>query len=157
EFARLAQDAAAASGWTTVSGSLPPGAPADGYEQLIASGAKVAVDTTALGAGRPALVKVNAGEAATLTDLTVDSTGSALEAAEALRRQIGGDGHAAIVTRGREGAVLAAPDGATWQGSLAGPGRYPVGSGDAFLAGLVTALDAGDEWPGALAGALGAA
>jgi fructose-1-phosphate kinase PfkB-like protein len=35
-------------------------------------------------------------------------------------------------------------------------GRYPVGSGDAFLAGLVTALDRGDGWEDALRSALGA-
>jgi fructose-1-phosphate kinase PfkB-like protein len=36
-------------------------------------------------------------------------------------------------------------------------GRYPVGSGDAFLAGLVVALDGGAGWREALALALGAA
>jgi 1-phosphofructokinase family hexose kinase len=157
EFAQLAQDAAASSDWTTVSGSLPPGAAADGYEQLATAGAKVAVDTTALGAAQPALLKVNAGEATALTELAIDSAAGAAEAAHALRLRIGGDGHAAAVTLGREGAVLVAPDGGTWQGSLAADGPYAVGSGDAFLAGLVTALDDGDDWTGALAAALGAA
>jgi fructose-1-phosphate kinase PfkB-like protein len=36
-------------------------------------------------------------------------------------------------------------------------GRYPVGSGDAFLAGLVVGLERGDPLPGALGLALGAA
>jgi fructose-1-phosphate kinase PfkB-like protein len=36
-------------------------------------------------------------------------------------------------------------------------GRYPVGSGDAFLAGLVTGLDGSDAWDEALCRALGAA
>jgi 1-phosphofructokinase family hexose kinase len=156
-FAHLAQEAAASSHWTTISGSLPPGAPADGYEGLTAAGAKVAVDTTALGAARPALVKVNAAEAATLTGRAVDSVGEATEAAHALRLRIGGEGHAAAITCGGDGAVLVAPDGGAWQGSLAARGRYPVGSGDAFLAGLVTALAGGDGWPDALAAALGAA
>ena len=35
-------------------------------------------------------------------------------------------------------------------------GPYPVGSGDAFLAGLVVALDGGAGWPEALRAALGA-
>ena len=156
-FTNAVQNASAASAWTTVSGSLPPGAPADGYEQLAAASARVAVDTTALAAARPALVKVNAGEAAALTELKIESVGEAVDAAQALRRRIGGDGHAAAVTRGRGGAVLAAPDGTIWQGSLAADARYPVGSGDAFLAGLVTTLDGGDGWPEALATALGAA
>ena len=156
-FADAVRDAAAPSGWTTISGSLPPGAPSEGYEQLAAAGTKVAVDTTALGAARPDVVKVNAREAAALTELAVDSIGEAARAAQALRLRIGGDGHAAAVTCGGEGAVLVAPDGDTWRGSLTARGRYPVGSGDAFLAGLVTALDGGEGWPSALAAALGAA
>ena len=36
-------------------------------------------------------------------------------------------------------------------------GRYPVGSGDAFLAGLVTGLERGRDWDDALRLALGAA
>ena len=36
-------------------------------------------------------------------------------------------------------------------------GRFPAGSGDAFLGGLVVALERGDPWPDALRLALGAA
>jgi 1-phosphofructokinase family hexose kinase len=157
EFARTVHDAAASSTWTTISGSLPPGAPADGYEQLTAGVAQVAVDTTALGSARPALLKVNAAEATALTELAIDSIDEAARAAQTLRSRIGGEGHAAAVTCGRSGAVLVAADGGSWQGSLDADGRYPVGSGDAFLAGLVTALDGGNGWPEALAAALGAA
>jgi fructose-1-phosphate kinase PfkB-like protein len=102
-------------------------------------------------------LKVNAAEATALTGLAVDSAGEAAEAAQALRVRIGGDGHAAAVTLGRDGAVLVAPDGDAWHGSLAATGCYPVGSGDAFLAGLVTALADGVSWPGPLATALGTA
>ena len=157
EFARTAQEAVASDGWATISGSLPPGAPADGYEQLTGTGTHVAVDTTALGTARPTLVKVNAREASALTEQNVDSVGAAAEAAHALRLRIGGDGHAAAVTVGRDGAVVVAPDGSSWHGSLAAVGRYPVGSGDAFLAGLVSTLEIGHGWPEALAAALGAA
>jgi 1-phosphofructokinase family hexose kinase len=146
---------AAASRWTTISGSLPPGAPDVGYEQLV-DGARVAVDTTALGCACPALLKVNAAEAATLTGGPVDSTADALAAARQLRQRIGGDGHAAAVTCGRDGAVLVAPDGIAWHGTLAAAGPYPVGSGDAFLAGLVTALARDEPWDDALRAALGA-
>jgi fructose-1-phosphate kinase PfkB-like protein len=41
-------------------------------------------------------------------------------------------------------------------GRLDADGPYPVGSGDAFLAGLVVALDGGADWPDALRAALGA-
>ena len=67
------------------------------------------------------------------------------------------DGHAGVVTRGAEGVVLAAPDGTIYEGRLYVRGRYPVGSGDAFLAGLVTALDRGDDWEERLRLGLGAA
>jgi 1-phosphofructokinase family hexose kinase len=157
DFARAAQAAAASAAWTTVSGSLPSGAPADAYEQLDSAGVNVAMDTTALGSARPALAKVNATEAAALTGIVVGSPGAAVDAAYALCRRIGGEGHAAAVTYGGDGAVLVAPDESAWRGSLAAAGRYPVGSGDAFLAGMVSAVDAGEEWPNALAAALGAA
>ncbi len=156
-FTAAADEAAAEADWTTVSGSLPPGAPVEGYERFATAGGNVAVDTTALGAAQPAFLKVNASEAAALTGLPVGSAGEALEAAQMLRRRIGGDGHAAAVTSGRDGAVLLAPDGSAWRGSLTAAGPYPVGSGDAFLAGLVTALAGGEDWPDALAAALGAA
>lgn len=154
---RAAQSTAASADWVTISGSLPPGAPADGYERLAGSANKVAVDTAALGDAQPKLVKVNATEASALAGLPISTIGEAVEAAHRLRRRIGGDGHAAAVTAGVDGAVLVTPDGTAWRGSLTAMGRYPVGSGDAFLAGLVTALTAGDDWPASLAAALGAA
>jgi sugar/nucleoside kinase (ribokinase family) len=60
------------------------------------------------------------------------------------------------VTRGEDGAVLIDPGGQEWHGTLDSWGPYPVGSGDAFLAGLVVALDRGAFWPEALRVALGA-
>jgi fructose-1-phosphate kinase PfkB-like protein len=65
-------------------------------------------------------------------------------------------GGSAIVTLGRDGAVMAVADGRAVHGSVAADGRYPVGSGDAFLAGLVVALDADAGWEDALRAALGA-
>ena len=65
--------------------------------------------------------------------------------------------HAGIVTRGSEGVVLAAPDGTLYEGMLYVRGRYPVGSGDAFLAGLVVALEGGRSWDEALQLALATA
>jgi len=140
----------------TISGSLPPGASKEGYAQLAAAG-NAAVDTTALGRAHPALLKVNAAEASALTGTPIGSIADALAAARTLRQRVGGDGHAAAVTCGADGAVVVTPDGSAWRGSLAAAGRYPVGSGDAFLAGLVTALSRDESWDGALRAALGAA
>jgi len=147
-FAELAARHLPQAGWATISGSLPPGAPADGYVPLIRV-ARSAFDSREEGiAARPALVKVNAAEAAQLTGMA-----DALDAARTLHEAGGG---AAIVTRGRDGAVMVAPDGSALAADADTDGRYPVGSGDAFLAGLVVALDAGAGWDLALRAAIGA-
>lgn len=53
--------------------------------------------------------------------------------------------------------AMATPDGTSYHGSLPASGAYPVGSGDAFLAGMLVALERGDDWPAAAALGLGAA
>jgi 1-phosphofructokinase family hexose kinase len=152
--------------WLTISGSMPQGAPDHGYRDVVqearAAGVRVALDAEgdrlglALDAG-PDVVKVNATEAAELLQVPTSRRQDALTAAMKLRDLAGGSGHAGIVTRGAEGVVVAAPDGSLYEGALYVRGRYPVGSGDAFLAGLVVELDRGRDWPRSLAGALGAA
>ena len=156
----------APGGWLTISGSLPRGAPDDGYRALVAearsAGVRVALDAEgerlrlALEA-EPDVVKVNASEAGALLGVPTARRDEALTAAQKLRALAGGVGHAGLVTRGADGVVLAAPDGTLYEGMLYQRGRFPVGSGDAFLAGLATGLDRGDDWEGALRLALGAA
>ena len=141
----------AEAAWTTISGSLPPGAPADGYRTL-AVGGPCAADTIEQRPAACAVVKLNAAEASQLTGIDTSTEDGALAAAEALRAADG----AGAVTRGADGAVLVAGDGSALAGRLDAPGRYPVGSGDSFLAGLVTARAAGAGWADALALALGA-
>jgi 1-phosphofructokinase family hexose kinase len=154
------------SSWLTISGSMPQGAPDEGYRDLVheaqAAGVKVALDADderlrfALEA-HPDIVKVNAAEAGGLLGIPTTRRDEALTAAQKLRALAGGDGHAGVVTRGADGVVLAAPDGSLYEGVLYERGRYPVGSGDSFLAGLVTALDRGGDWEAALRLALGTA
>jgi 1-phosphofructokinase family hexose kinase len=156
----------AAASWLTISGSLPPGAPEDGYRDLVrdahAAGVRVAVDSEgerlalALEAG-PDVVKVNQAEASDLLGVPTGRRDEALAAAAKLRDLAGGAGHAGLVTRGAEGVVVAAPDGTRYEGRLYLRHRYPVGSGDAFLAGLVAGLDRDLGWERALRLALGAA
>jgi 1-phosphofructokinase family hexose kinase len=162
ETASLLPDAT----WLTISGSLPRGAPDAGYRDLVAearaAGVGVALDAegdrlrVALDAG-PDIVKVNSAEAREMLDVPTARREEALAAAAKLRDLAGGDGHAGIVTRGSEGVVLAAPDGTLYEGMLYVRGRYPVGSGDAFLAGLVVALERGRSWDEALQLALATA
>ncbi len=152
--------------WLTISGSLPPGAPPGGYADVVrearAAGVGVALDADgerlrgALEAG-PDIVKVNAVEAGDLLGVPTARGADALAAAQKLRELAGGRGHTGVVTRGADGVVLAAPDGSLYVGSLYVRGRYPVGSGDAFLAGLVVGLERSPgDWDGALRLALGA-
>lgn len=143
--------------WLSVSGSLPPGAPAPGYARLLASairaGGLTAVDASgdslreALASAD--LVKVNAQEAAELLGVEVDSSVQAQDAVRCVADLSGGG--VAVVTRGPEGAVMCGPDGATWEASLDVVGPYSVGSGDSFLGGLLAGRERGLEWPAALA------
>ncbi len=152
-------------GWLTISGSMPRGAPALGYRDLVVeareAGARVALDAEgdllreALAAG-PEVVKVNVTEAGELLGVPTVRRDDSLAAASKIRDMAGGDGRAGIVTRGADGVMVAAPDGTLLEGVLYVRGRYPVGSGDSFLAGLVTALDIGRGWEDALRLALGA-
>jgi 1-phosphofructokinase family hexose kinase len=156
----------AEAAWLTISGSLPRGAPDEGYRDLVAdaraAGVRTAVDAEgqrlriALEA-HPDVVKVNAAEARELLDVPTARREESLAAVAKLRDLAGGDGHAGLVTRGADGVVLCAPDGALYEGRLYVRHRYPVGSGDAFLAGLATELDRGGGWESALRLALGAA
>jgi 1-phosphofructokinase family hexose kinase len=152
--------------WLTISGSMPRGLRDGGYRDLLAEARaadmRVALDAEgeplrlALDAG-PEIVKVNAAEASGLFGRSADGRDDAIAACAELRELAGGAGHAGIVTRGAEGVTVVAPDGTSYEGALYERGRYPVGSGDAFLGGLVVGLERGDRWPDALRLALGAA
>jgi 1-phosphofructokinase family hexose kinase len=161
--------------WLAMAGSVPSApaatdAPAAaGYAPLVtaarAAGVRSAVDSRgpdlarALEAG-PDLVKINAAEACELLGLSaLADVGQAHDAARAVRARAAGDGCAVVITLGEEGMVLIDPTGGAWHGVVAGHGAYPVGSGDAFLAGLLTALSADppQPWPEAARLGLGAA
>ena len=166
ELMQTASELWSPGGWLTISGSLPRGAPDDGYRDLVeearAAGVHVAVDAEgerlrlALDAG-PEVVKLNQAEARELLGVPTARREEALAAASKLRALAGGDGHGGVVTRGADGVVVAAPDGTLYEGRLYVRGRYPVGSGDAFLAGLISGLDRGEAWDESLCIALGAA
>jgi 1-phosphofructokinase family hexose kinase len=139
-----------------LSGSLPPGAPGDGFGRIAdlarsagSASAPIAVLADTYGpalppvlARQPELVKVNAEEAAGATGLAVTDADSAESAARML---LGAGAGGVVVTLGRRGAVVAT---ASRVAQLVPPdihGIYPVGSGDAFLAGMAVALARGDD------------
>jgi 1-phosphofructokinase family hexose kinase len=152
--------------WLALAGSLPAEADLGGYPRLLAAargaGVPVAVDSRGPALARtvaegPELVKINVHEAHELLDRPIHEVAGAGEAAAEIRSRAGGDGHAAVITLGEQGMVLVDPDGETWHGAVEARGHYPVGSGDALLAGMLTALTAGEPWPRAAALGLGAA
>ena len=147
-------------GLLTISGSLPPGAPPDGLAELASAAASLGVPI-ALDAGGPALglaletrpwlVKLNAAEAvATLgdrveADVAADGPGAIEAALQTAGRIAARTRRAVVVTRGLEGAVAIGPDGTAYRvGPPAVRGPFPVGSGDAFLAGVAIATLRGE-------------
>jgi fructose-1-phosphate kinase PfkB-like protein len=158
-------------GWVSVSGGVPGGVPTDALGRLARlageAGARVAIDShgeplsLAL-AARPALVKVNRGEAMEL--LGAAPSHPVADLARAIRERTGG---AVVVTDGTNGSVGvdgpviegsgvdgsgtdgsdtddSGTDGRAFRVTIPGvTGGFPVGSGDAYLGGMVTTLDRG--------------
>jgi 1-phosphofructokinase family hexose kinase len=136
-----------------LSGSLPAGAPSDGFARIARLAGSmprpiaVLVDTygSALRpvlAERPALIKVNVAEASEAGATAVTDAASAVRAGDVL---IAAGARSVIVTLGADGAVVG--DGIRWT-RLVPPdlrGPFPVGSGDAFLAGLAVAYGRGES------------
>ncbi|MBI3749850.1 MAG: hexose kinase [Chloroflexi bacterium] len=148
----LADDAAGSL--AVLAGSLPPGAPVNAYASLTVEAARlgartvVDADRSALDEALPArpwLVKVNAREAAAAAGTAGADEVDVLAAARALRARTAG---AVLVTRGADGAVVLDEAGVAWRvGPPPERGRYPVGSGDSLLAGLLVALGSGHSLP----------
>ena len=150
---RKIRDHARVGSWLTLSGSVPPGAPSGALASLVNLGHElglmVAVDTHGDGLSdavraAPHLVKVNEFEAATLLGRNGQR---AVDSAPALQSMLD-DGGIAIVTAGAAGAW--AHDGTLQHVSAQQRGTYPVGSGDCFLAGLISAYDTGADLGDAL-------
>ncbi len=159
------EEALVDAAWIALSGSIPAGAPEDGYTGIVASarrsGVRVAVDARGVYlehalSSEPDVVKVNGSEAAQILGLGATNDDPVVVAHD-LRSRAGGDGHAAVVTLGTDGVIAVDPEGRVLRGPLDVRGRYPVGSGDAFLGGLLAAFDEGDPFETALGSALGAA
>lgn len=149
--------AALPDGWLAVSGSMPGelvDAVADAVAGAAARGIRIAADVQGtalrevLARARPAVVKVNRSEAA---DLYGPGDAAALA-----RRLRDAGAEVAVVTDGAAGAV-AVSDSGTWLARPGELGRYAVGSGDSFLAGLLLGVTRGDDLPSALGLATAAA
>lgn len=143
-----------------LAGSLPRGLDESAYAHLVETarraGVASALDTRGEAlrrgeAARPDILKPNAEELAELCG--VDPSDEAAVAAAA--RDLAGEDRTVMVTLGRDGAVLAAPSG-SWRARIPPvPAVNTVGSGDAALAGLVSARLRGSGPEDALALAMG--
>jgi 1-phosphofructokinase family hexose kinase len=131
--------------WVSVSGGVPASLPSDALSTLVRAaheaGARVAIDShgpalSGVLRDRPDLVKVNRAEAAELLD--ADPSHPVLEFARGIRERSTG---IVVVTDGKDGSVGVGDAGAI-RATIDGiDGGFPVGSGDSYLGGLLTALE----------------
>ena len=159
--------------WVALSGSLPPGAPADWYVTLTQAvknlGCKVAIDTSdaaldAVLAALPGvpfdLIKPNSDELAQLTGgdaaaFEADAKAGKLDAIVAAARQLQQRGITHVmVTLGGSGAVLVNADGAWYSTAPAVEVKSTVGAGDSSVAGFLVAEVAGETPDRCLASAV---
>jgi 1-phosphofructokinase family hexose kinase len=131
------------------SGSLPPGAPADFYAQLIglaqAGGARALLDASGeplrLGcAAGPYLVKPNADEAQEITGYQIATDDDARAAAHAFLDR---GCQLVALSLGADGLLLASRTAAVRARPPVLQARNPVGAGDALLAGIAWAMERG--------------
>ena len=170
EAVTAAGEGAGARHWAVLSGSLPPGVPADWYARLVrllresAPGLRIAVDTSdeplaALAAGLPEsapdLVKPNGEELGQLVGLPADRAmaleegaahGDLAPVADAARILVDLGLGAVMATLGPAGAVLVTGGGAWHATAPKVPVASTVGAGDSSVAGYVLAdVRGGDE------------
>ena len=137
--------------WLIASGSLPHGVPDDAYAQVarIAArrGQRFVLDSSgvalkaALDQGGLELVKPSLNELEHV--LGCELKDPARQDAEAMALVRRGTARLIAVTLGRDGALLATPDGVLRMPAMDVPMRSSVGAGDAFLAATTLALARG--------------
>jgi 1-phosphofructokinase family hexose kinase len=152
---RHALRSAPVGGWTALAGSVPASIPTavvvGALRDRAEAGDRLAVDThgemlrRVVREVRPDVVKVNRAEASELLD--VRDGRPAVDLAAALRDRTGGT---VVVTDGVDGSACVGADGTWIVAAHPAPGRFPVGSGDSFLAGLLVGLERGSSTNAAL-------
>lgn len=171
QLLRIVDENLQSGGWITLGGSIPPGVPDNAYEVLIemakAKGVKVALDadgellrqTLKLGVD---LVKPNQNEAGRLLGYQVKHMHDVIEGSQEIARMMeknGSQNPVAIISLGANGA-MAANEGKVFRAyGIRIDVNSTIGSGDSFMAGLLTATERGDRLEHALmmANACGAA
>jgi 1-phosphofructokinase family hexose kinase len=135
--------------WVALGGSIPPGIGKDAFKILGENVSKRLVldaDGEALIHGlklKPHLIKPNAAEASRLLGDEITSDADALSAVDKLYKMIGGEDRYALISRGKDGAVMACQSGVYIGKSPDIEPKSTIGSGDSMIAGLLWALDSG--------------
>jgi len=141
--------------WIALGGSLPQGVPVDVFREIAmlgrAHGCKVMLDADgeALKEGlkaRPDFIKPNGPEAGRLLGREIESDGDALAAARELLSLASPDGFA-VLSRGRDGAIVATAEGLFVGESPEVEAKSTIGSGDSLIGGLLWALEDGKPLP----------
>ncbi|MEI7030857.1 1-phosphofructokinase family hexose kinase [Streptomyces pratensis] len=154
-FLRTYEELVDAADAVALCGSLPPGIHVGAYAELVriarAAAVPVLLDTSGEPlrrgiAARPDLVKPNAEELARLTGSREPSRA----AGDARRR----GAHAVVASLGPEGLLAVTPQGLWRAAPPAAVRGNPTGAGDSAVAGLLSALAEGLEWPERLARAV---
>jgi len=161
EFFVTYEKALASSRVVVLSGSVPPGVPADVYARLIAAATAAGVPAildasgAALTSGAvagPAIVKPNLAELEAVAGRCLRGPeGPDLAAVERAARMLLAIGAGAVVVSlGADGLLAVTPEG-SWHARPPGhmPGN-PTGAGDAVAAGLADSLVRGRDWPAML-------
>lgn len=140
------------SAWVCVGGSLPPGAPVDLYARLVkvaqAEGAKVLIDgdgphqELGLKAG-PDFIKPNHEEAGRLLGREIQTDDQAVTAAKELAGRLGGGDRIVVISRGKNGAVLAQGETLLIGESPTVEVKSTIGSGDSMLGAMLWAITSG--------------
>lgn len=134
--------------WVVLSGSMPPGLTGEAYLRLMAiarrAGKRISVDTSGAAlvdvlAGEPDLLKPNQHEAESVVGrpITPDSL------PEALQTLLARGARTVALTLGAAGAAIATREQAWFYSAPTVPLVNAIGSGDSFLAGLLTGLAQG--------------
>ncbi|WP_117209344.1 1-phosphofructokinase family hexose kinase [Allorhizocola rhizosphaerae] len=153
-------------------GSLPPGAPDDGYGRLVAighrAGVRVVVDAAraALAAALPSgpdFVTPNLAEAEGVLhghpdeSVAEDSPDVPDRARAAVKLLCARGAAAAAVTAGAAGTAFGDGEKVFWLSAVPVNVKNPIGAGDSFVGGLAEALESGSEPLHAIAFAVGTA
>ena len=157
EFSVAYERALAGCAAVVLSGSLPPGLPADTYARLIemAAAARVPAVLDAHGeallrgaAARPAIVKPNLAELEALAGRRLSTArGADRPAVAAAARELRAAGAQAVVASLGADGLLAATEYGSWQATPpAAVDGNATGAGDAVAAGLVHGLVLGRPW-----------